>query len=90
MKRLNEITDVKLGNIIMIDSDFRYDRDVLLNSSEVELPETTSQKIGPNSPTIKEQFRFRSEGKPALLIGEKDSKRELETVAAIRRQTKKQ
>lgn len=90
MKRLNEITDVKLGNIIMIDSDFRYDRDVLLNSSEVELPETTSQKIGPNSPTIKEQFRFRSEGKPVLLIGEKDSKRELETVAAIRRQTKKQ
>lgn len=90
MQRLNEITDVKLGNIIMIESDFRYDRDVLLNSNEVELPETSSQKIGPNNPTIKEQFRFRSEGKPVLLLGEKDSKRELETVAAIRRQTKKQ
>ena len=90
MQRLNEITDVKLGNIIMIDSDFRYDRDVYLNSNEVELPEPCSQKIGPNNPTIKEQFRYKSEHRPVLLVGEKDSKRELETVAAIRRQTKKQ
>lgn len=90
MKRLNEITDVKLGNIIMIDSDFRYDRDVCLNSNEIELPEPCSQKIGPNNPTIKEQFRYKSEHKPVLLVGEKDSKRELETIAAIRRQTKKQ
>jgi hypothetical protein len=56
----------------------------------VELPEISHQKIGPNNPSIKNQFRYRSEGRPVLLVGETDSKRELETVAAIRRKTQKQ
>ena len=86
MKRLNEITDVKIGNIIMIDSNFKYSRDVALNSG-VDLPEVSSTKIGFNSSSIKNTFRFRREGRPALLVSEKDSKKELETVAAIRRKT---
>ena len=86
MKRLNEITDVKIGNIIMIDSNFKYSRDVALNSG-VELPEVSSTKIGFNSSSIKNTFRFRREGRPVLLVSEKDSKKELETVAAIRRKT---
>ena len=86
MQRLNEITDIKVGNIIMIDSDFKYDRDFLLNSGEIDLPETSSQKIGFNT---KSTFCYKSQEKPALLIGETDSKRELETVAAIRRKTQK-
>ena len=85
MKRLNEITDVKIGNIIMIDSSFKYSRDVALNSSGIDLPEVNSHKIGFNSSSIKKSFRFRNEGKPVLLVGEKDSKKELEAVAAIRR-----
>ena len=89
MQRLNEITDVKVGNIIMIDSDFKYSREVMLNSSEVDLPETSSHKIGFNSSSIKNTFLYRKEGKPALLLGEKDSKRELETIAAIRRKVQK-
>ena len=87
MKRLNEITDVKIGNIIMIDSSFKYSRDVALNSGGIDLPEVSSHKIGFNSSSIKKTFRFKNEGKPALLIGEKDSKKELETIAAIRRKT---
>jgi cell division protein FtsZ len=89
MQRLNEITDVKVGNIIMIDSDFKYSREVMLNSSEVDLPETSSHKIGFNSSSIKNTFLYNKEGKPALLLGEKDSKRELETIAAIRRKVQK-
>ncbi len=87
MKRLNEITDVKIGNIIMIDSSFKYSRDVALNSGGIDLPEVSSHKIGFNSSSIKKTFRFKNEGKPVLLIGEKDSKKELETIAAIRRKT---
>jgi cell division protein FtsZ len=87
MKRLNEITDVKIGNIIMIDGNFKYNRDVVLNSGGIELPEVTSEKIGYNNTSIKKTFRFRNEGKPVLLVGEADSKKELESVAAIRRKT---
>lgn len=87
MKRLNEITDVKIGNIIMIDSSFKYSRDVALNSGGIDLPDVSSHKIGFNSSSIKKTFRFKNEGKPVLLIGEKDSKKELETIAAIRRKT---
>ena len=90
MKRLNEITDVKVGNIIMIDSHFKYSRDAALNSEGIELPEVRSQKIGFNSSSIKKEFRFRSEGKPVLLTGEPGKRRELETVAAIRRKTQNQ
>ena len=90
MKRLNEITDVKVGNIIMIDSHFKYSRETALNSEGIELPEVRSQKIGFNSSSIKKEFRFRSEGKPVLLTGEPGKRRELETVAAIRRKTQNQ
>lgn len=90
MKRLNEITDVKIGNIIMIDSSFKYSRDVALNSDGIDLPEVRSQKIGFNNSSIKKEFRFRSEGKPVLLVEEPGKKKELETVAAIRRKTQNQ
>ena len=89
MQRLNEITDIKVGNIIMIDSDFKYNRDVYLNSTEIDLPEASSQKIGFNSSSIKSTFCYKREGKPILLVGEKDYKKELDDVAAIRRKTQK-
>ena len=85
MKRLNEITDVKVGNIILIDKDFRFDRNVALNSDGIELPEISSQKIGFNSTSLKKEFVFNIKGKPALLLNDSDSKRELEDIAAIRR-----
>ena len=89
MKRLNEITDVKLGNIIMIDSNFTYKKGPCMSEEGFELPEITSQKIGFNSSSIKTEFDFGSEGKPILLVGEFDDKSELENIAAIRRKVKK-
>ena len=77
----------EIGNIIMIDSNFKYSRDVALNSGGIDLPEVSSHKIGFNSSSIKNTFRFRREGRPVLLVSEKDSKKDLETVAAIRRKT---
>ena len=89
MKRLNEITDVKLGNIIMIDSNFTYKKGTCMSEEGFELPEITSQKIGFNRSSIKTEFDFGSEGKPILLVGEFDDKSELENTAAIRRKVKK-
>lgn len=86
MRRLNEITDVKVGNIIMIDSDFEYSKDVSLSSGEVELPELPSQKIGFNSMSAKKEMNL-GDGKPVLLVGASDAKGDLENIAAIRRKT---
>lgn len=84
MKRLNEITDVKVGNIIMIDSDFTYDKNLLLNSEGIELPEVQSQKIGFNKVSIRREMNI-GNGNPALRIGPNDAKGDLENIAAIRR-----
>lgn len=84
MKRLNEITDVKVGNIIMIDSDFTYDKNLLLNSEGIELPEVQSQKIGFNKVSIRKEMNI-GNGNPALRIGPNDAKGDLENIAAIRR-----
>ena len=84
MKRLNEITDVKVGNIIMIDSDFIYDKNLLLNSEGIELPEVQSQKIGFNKVSIRKEMNI-GNGNPALRVGPNDAKGDLENIAAIRR-----
>lgn len=89
MKRLNEITNVKLGNIIEIDSNFTYEKGSSTGSECLIQNEPTSQKIGFNSASIKTTFDFGNSGKPVLLVGELDDKSELENTAAIRRKGKK-
>ena len=89
MKRLNEITNVKLGNIIEIDSNFTYEKGSSTGSECLIQNEPTSQKIGFNSASIKTTFDFGNSGKPALLVGELDDKSDLENTAAIRRKGKK-
>ena len=89
MKRLNEITNVKLGNIIEIDSNFTYEKGSSTGCECLIQNEPTSQKIGFNSASIKTTFDFGSSGKPVLLVGELDDKSELENTAAIRRKGKK-
>ena len=89
MKRLNEITDVKLGNIIVIDSNFTYKKGTAATEEGIELSEIQSRKIGFNSASIKTEFDFGQSGKPVLLVGEFDDKSELENTAAIRRKGKK-
>jgi hypothetical protein len=88
MKRLNDIANVKLGNIIMIDSDFEYTKEVALNAEEEDSKEVFSQKIGFNNATIKKNINLGSNGIPALLVGETDAKGPLESIAAIRRRAK--
>ena len=89
MKRLNEITNVKLGNIIEIDSNFTYKKGTTEGAESLGQYEATSQKIGYNSASIKTTFDFGKSGKPVLLVGESDDKSELENTAAIRRKGKK-
>ena len=89
MKRLNEITNVKLGNIIEIDSNFTYKKGTTEGAESLGCYEQTSQKIGYNSASIKTTFDFGKSGKPVLLVGEADAKSELENTAAIRRKSKK-
>ena len=88
MKRLNEITNVKLGNIIQIDWNFTYRKGFTSGTEGIEQPEAPSQKIGFNSASIKTEFDFGDGGKPVLLVGEMDDKSELENTAAIRRKGK--
>ena len=87
MKRLNEITNVKLGNIIEIDYGFTYKKGFGTGCECLEQSEVQSQKIGYNSASIKTTFDFTV--KPSLLVGELDDKSELENRAAIRRKGKK-
>ena len=89
MKRLNEITNVKLGNIIEIDSNFTYKKGTSEGAESLGQCEEISQKIGYNSASIKTTFDFGKGGKPVLLVGESDDKSELENTAAIRRKGKK-
>ena len=89
IKRLNEITNVKLGNIIEIDSNFTYKKGTTEGADGLGQCEATSQKIGYNSASIKTTFDFGKSGKPVLLVGEADDKSELENTAAIRRKGKK-
>ena len=88
MQRLNEITDIKAGSIIRIYDDFTYSREVALNSEGIEHPAVRCIKIGPNSSSIKKNINFSCEQKPVLLVGEADAKKELESIAAIRRKVK--
>lgn len=89
MKRLNEITNVKLGNIIEIDCNFTYKKGTSEGAESLGQCEEISQKIGYNSASIKTTFDFGKGGKPVLLVGESDDKSELENTAAIRRKGKK-
>ncbi len=85
MARLTEITEGNLGNIIMIDSDFVYRREEHITEEGIELPETRSVKIGYNNSAIRKGFSFDDGRKPALLIGDGESKSELENTPAIKR-----
>ena len=59
-----------------------------MNSEGIELPAVRCIKIGPNSSSIKKTINFSCEQKPVLLVGEADAKKELESIAAIRRKVK--
>ena len=85
MARIIEITEGQTGNIIIVESDFEYKKNECFADEGIELPEIRSQKIGYNNTAIRKRIAFEEGRKPALLIGEGESKSELENTPAIKR-----
>jgi cell division protein FtsZ len=85
MARITEITEGNVGNIIAIDNNFTYRREEHISEDGIELPEVRSVKIGYNNSAIRKGITFEDGRKPVLLIGEGESKSELENTPAIKR-----
>lgn len=80
MSQLSDITDVSLGNIIMIDGNTDLEYTGTRNGGEIELPETSARKAGPTSMANIRRFNFKE--KPVLIVGEGQNLSELESVSA--------
>lgn len=76
-----------LGNIILIDHDFVYDKDVHVLEHGIEMSEVRSQKIGYNNADVRKKLIFEEGCKPDLLVAEGMKRSELEITAAIRRKS---
>ena len=76
-----------LGNIILIDHDFEYNKEVHALEHGIEMSEVRSQKIGYNNADVRKKLIFEDGAKPDLLIAEGQRRNELEITAAIRRKT---
>ena len=90
MTMLNDIADLNLGNIIVIDNDFTYDRQAT-QSGGIELPDPpASIKIGYNDSGNTRKFHFSDGAVPALIVHDGENISGLESVPAIRRALKKE
>ena len=76
-----------MGNIILIDHDFEYNKEVHTLENGIEMSEVRSQKIGYNNADIRKRLIFVDGCKPDLLVAEGMKRSELEITAAIRRKS---
>ena len=76
-----------LGNIILIDHDFEYDKETHSIEHGIEMNEVRSQKIGYNNADVRKKLIFEEGVKPDLLVAEGQKRSELEITAAIRRKS---
>ena len=76
-----------MGNIILIDHDFEYNKEVHAEEHGIEMNEVRSQKIGYNNADVRKKLVFEDGCKPDLLVTEGMKRSELEITAAIRRKT---
>lgn len=84
MGKLGDITDVNLGNLVVIDSDFQWE--TAHRGEEVPLPDVTpSIKVGFNSSESIRRYNFTSDAKPCLCVEPGESISALEAIPAIRR-----
>lgn len=90
MTMLDDLTDGNVGNIIYIDSNYTYRKDVAASEQGIDLPEVRSIKIGYNNAAIRKKNLFEDGKKPVLLVEEGASLSELEHTAAIRRKAKRE
>ena len=83
MGKIGEITDMNLGNIVVIDSNFVWE--VGRRGEEVSLPDIQPIKIGFNSSDNVRQVHFFTDNKPCLCVSPDENRSQLENVPAIRR-----
>jgi cell division protein FtsZ len=83
MGKIGEITDMNLGNIVVIDHGFVWETGK--HGDEVTLPEITPIKIGFNSSDNVRQMHFFSDTKPCLCVEPGEDRSQLENIPAIRR-----
>ncbi len=82
------LPQTEVGNIIMIDSNFKYERSRAASEEGIDLPQVKIHKIGYNSAPVRKKLMFDSSNRPALLVDEGQDRSELENVSALRRKAK--
>jgi cell division protein FtsZ len=83
MGKLGDITDVNLGNLVIIDRDFQWE--TTYKGQEVPLPDVTTLKVGFNTAEPTRRFNYTEDTKPCLCVEPGENISELEAVPAIRR-----
>ena len=79
------LPQTEIGNIIMIDSSFKYDKYKAAAEDGINLPQVKVHKIGYNSAPVRKKLTFDKNNMPALLVSEGQDRSELENVSALRR-----
>ena len=79
------LPQTELGNLIIIGSDFKYDRNKVASEEGINLPQTKVHKIGYNSAPVRKKLVFDKDSKPALLVSENQDRSSLENISALRR-----
>ncbi len=75
-----------MGNYIIINKDFTYDKGSLSQSEGISLAaDSGSQQIGFNTKSNIRKFNYDPDAKPALIVSKGDRLAELESIPAIRR-----
>lgn len=82
------LPQTEIGNIIMIDSDFKYERSKAASEEGIDLPQVKVHKIGYNSAPVRKKLVFDKNSRPVLLVSENQDRSELENVSALRRKAK--
>lgn len=90
MNMIDDFVGDNIGNIIFIDSNYVYKKEVVASEEGIELPEVKSIKIGYNNAAIRKKTLFEDGRKPVLLVEEGYSRSELELTAAIKRKAKRE
>lgn len=75
-----------MGNYIMINKDFVYDKNSAAREDGISLPQdSSSQQIGYNTKSNVRKFSYDPDNKPALIVPKGEQLSELENIPAIRR-----